>query len=294
MSLPVRNSRTCNSVAFCTANPNYLAAGLDKVRGDCSLLIWDITSAVPLLSLEPTGSSQDSVSSATRTQASIPRSSETHSRHDPRILQQYAPQEIVSCLTFLPKSTNLLLAGVSYRWLRLFDLRTPAAAVLNVPGKIQAIATDPFDQHRVASIGDNNVSIWDTRRLTSPLMFSERDAMADNARLRPGSVFSSIEFSSTRRGCLATLEKDSAYVRFWDLIDTSPSNDTIGLGILGSPLSKAPTKRSWAATLPWQTGSQQQAPGAMRQRTLSTDHTTSSLVLANTRRSARSFSSSST
>lgn len=284
VSLSVRNSRTCNSVAFSSQDTNLLAAGLDKVRGDCSLLIWDITTAIPLLALDPTNSSQDLAlpANAARTQTSIPRMVESNPRHDPRILQQYAPQEIVSCLTFLPKASHLVLAGISYRWFRLFDLRSQAPNVLSVPGKIQAIATDPFDQHRAASIGDNNVSIWDTRRLTSPLMFSERDAAADNAKLRAGTVFSTIEFSSTRRGCLATLEKDSSYVRFWDLMDTSGASSEIP----GSPLKelgKAPTKRSWSATLPWQTGGAQ-VPG-MKQRTSSTDFTASPLVLANTRRS---------
>ncbi|KXN85842.1 SEH-associated protein 4 [Leucoagaricus sp. SymC.cos] len=283
VSLSVRNSRTCNSVAFCAQDTNLLAAGLDKVRGDCSLLIWDITTATPLLSLDTTNPHDVALSNSTaQPQPSIPRMTENNPRHDPRILQQYAPQEIVSCLTFLPKSSHLVLTGISYRWLRLFDLRSQAPNVLSVPGKIQSIATDPFDQYRVATVGDNNISIWDTRRLSSALMFSERDATADNARLRAGSVYSTIEFSSTRRGCLATLEKDSAYVRFWDLMDTSgPSNE-----IVSNPLKemgKAPAKRSWASTLSWQT-SGTQTPSAMKQRTSSSDFTPSSLVLANTRR----------
>ncbi len=292
VSLSVRNSRSCNSVAFCTEDPNYLAVGLDKVRSDCSLVIWDITSSVPLLSFDPTNSSQDleSLVGSSRPQISVPRG-KTNPRQDPRILQQYAPQEVVSCLTFLPKSTQLVLAGISYRWLRLFDLRSQAPNVLGAPGKIQALAADPFDQYRVASIGDNNIPILDTRRLTSALMFSERDAMADSARLRHGSVFSGVEFSSTRRGCLATLERDSAYVRYWDLVDTSGPASEVGLGAVGSPLretGKAPSKRSWAATLSWQT-SGQQGPGMMKQRTLSMDMHAPSLVLANTRRSMSSL-----
>ncbi|KAF7782973.1 hypothetical protein Agabi119p4_2349 [Agaricus bisporus var. burnettii] len=283
ISLSVRNSRTCNTVAFCDQDTNLLAAGLDKVRGDYSLLIWDITSAIPLLSFDPTSPSQDLASTVTpRVQPSIPRMIGDNPRHDPRLLQHHASQEIVSCLTFLPKSVNLVLAGVSFRWLRLFDLRSPTPNVQSVPGKIQAIATDPFDQHRVASIGDNNISIWDTRRLTSPLMFSERDAIADNARSRPGAVFTTIEFSSTRRGCLASLEKDAAYVRYWDLTDTS----SITSESVGSPLREAgkpSIRRSWTATLPWPSGGQQ-VPGAMKQRTSSTDFNPSSLVLTNTRR----------
>lgn len=284
ISLSVRNSRTCNTVAFCTQDTNLLAAGLDKVRGDYSLLIWDITSAIPLLSFDPTTPSQDLASTVSpRVQPSIPRMIGDNPRLDPRLLQHHASQEIVSCLTFLPKSVNLVLAGVSFRWLRLFDLRSQTPNVQSVPGKIQAIATDPFDQHRVASIGDNNISIWDTRRLTSPLMFSERDAIADNAKSRPGVIFTTIEFSSTRRGCLASLEKDAAYVRYWDLTDAS----SITSEPVGSPLreiGKSSMRRSWTATLPWPSGGQQ-APGAMKQRTSSTDFSPSSLILTNTRRS---------
>lgn len=275
VSLGVRNSRSCNSVAFCAQDTTKLIAGLDKVRGDSSLLIWDITTAIPLLALDPPPSRDVALSTnLPRTQVSTPHVVEHHTLNDP--VQHYAPQEIVSCLTFLPNTAHLVLAGISYRWLRLFDLRSPASHVLSVPGKIQAIATDPFDQYRIASIGDNNASIWDTRKLTSSLMFSERDAAADSANLRVGSVFNTIEFSSTRRGCLATLEKDSTYVRFWDLVNMTGSSERI-VDSLPKELGKGPIKRLWS----WRTGSSQQGIS-------STESTTSSLVLTDTRRSESS------
>jgi WD repeat-containing protein mio len=34
VTLPQRNSRACNALAFSDTNPNLLACGLDKVRGD--------------------------------------------------------------------------------------------------------------------------------------------------------------------------------------------------------------------------------------------------------------------
>jgi len=281
VSLGVRNSRSCNSVAFCGQDTTKLIAGLDKVRGDSSLLIWDITTAIPFLALDPPPS-QDVVLSTNspRIQVSTHQMIEHNPLNDPPIVQHYAPQEIVSCLTFLPNTAHLVLAGISYRWLRLFDLRSPTSHVLSVPGKIQAIATDPFDQYRIASIGDNSVSIWDTRKLTPSLMFSERDAAADNASLRLGSVFNTMEFSSTRRGCLATLEKDSVYVRFWDLVNMTGPSERI-VGGLPKESGKGPVKRLWSATLPWQTGSSQHGIP-------STESVTSSLVLTNTRRSESS------
>lgn len=37
-----QHARTCNALSWNTHNHGLLAAGLDKVRSDCSLLIWDV------------------------------------------------------------------------------------------------------------------------------------------------------------------------------------------------------------------------------------------------------------
>ncbi|TFK44098.1 hypothetical protein BDQ12DRAFT_640512 [Crucibulum laeve] len=305
VSLPVRNSRSCNALSFCTVDPNYLAVGLDKVRGDCSLVIWDVSSSTPSLHLPNIPMNEGYVGSpsaassmyglASRPQPQIPRV-EPGPRSDMRILQQHAPTEIVSALSFLPNSANLLLAGISHRWLRLFDLRIPTTTN-NVASKVQGVATDPFDPHRIACYGDGVVSVWDARRLTQPvLMFSERDASADGARQRPGSVYANIEFSSNRRGCLATLERDSVYVRFWDVAEAGaipvegdrPGATSSDGGGSSRESSRAP-RRSWAANLPWPTGSQQPQPHSLsreREPSSSSDvHSSgSAYVLADTRR----------
>ncbi|KAF8167441.1 hypothetical protein B0H34DRAFT_645099 [Crassisporium funariophilum] len=311
VSLPVRNSRTCNALAFSSADPNYLAVGLDKVRGDSSLVIWDISTLSSSLTLPVPGSNELSLvnpltPAQPRPQPQIPRL-DSQARIDPRILQQHAPTEVVSSLSFLPSSTHLLLAGISHRWLRLFDLRSPALAALNVASKVQGIATDPYDAHRIACFGDGIISVWDARRLTQPtVMFTERDATADGAKLRPGSVYANIEFSSTRRGCLATLEKDASYVRFWDLSEARASvvegsvtggggNSSDGETKSSRESSRA-TRRSWAANLPWPSGDRQnqQSP---KERDLASSAELSNqpaFVLSDTRRTkyfSRSLSS---
>ena len=148
--LSVRNSRACNVLAFSTGDPNYLAVGLDKVRGDPSLVVWDLTSAKPLLQIPGDAWSQPPLSpppaypSYPRLARSnsnpytggppslpsltVPRAMEPqHSRVDPRILQQHAAGEVVSALAFIPGTTHLLLAGISNRHFRFFDLRAPIA-----------------------------------------------------------------------------------------------------------------------------------------------------------------------
>ncbi|KAG9316820.1 hypothetical protein JVU11DRAFT_2886 [Chiua virens] len=110
VSLAVRNSRSCNALAFCEADSNYLAVGLDKVRGDSSLTIWDVQSCIPTLSVANNVPSDDV--SVTRPHPRIARA-DVGPRADSRILQQHAQTEVVSALAFLPQSTHLLLAGIS-------------------------------------------------------------------------------------------------------------------------------------------------------------------------------------
>lgn len=272
VSLSVKNSRACNALAFCAVDPNYLAVGMDKVRGDFSLVVWDIVSAAPSLSVKSPNSSQLTFNvpppgAPPRPEPIIPRGEPAPKGADGRVLQQHAPAEVVSSVAFLPKSTTLLLAGVSYRWLRLFDLRTPQPVVVTAASKVHGIATDPFDPHRIGCFGDGIVTIWDARKMAHPLLtFTEKDASADGARVRPNAAYINIEFSSLRRGVLTTLERDANHVRFWDLqqfdlVNRSPERSHSR----DSTQSSRTPKLSWAnptGILQWSgsSGSQISAP----------------------------------
>ncbi len=231
VSLPARNTRACNALGFSPANANSLAVGLDKVRNDPSLVIWDIHAALPALSfktLAHDGSDRDSSIILPRGDGGASTST------DPKIVQHYASAEVVSTLAWLPKNPQLLLAGISHRWLQLFDTRTSASPA-KAASKVHGIATDPFDAHRIACYSEGIVSIWDIRRFSQPVLtFTSKDASADgadrvvvaqyNARGKgppatstPVIPIAHVEFSSTRRGTLATLERDASHVRFWDI-----------------------------------------------------------------------------
>lgn len=296
VTLPIRNSRSCNALAFSDADSNYLAVGLDKVRGASSLIIWDISTFTSSLTLSIT-TPNNATPPSPRPQPQIPKlDQQATSRMDQHILQRHAPTEVVSSLAFLPSSTHLLLAGISQRWLRLFDLRSQTTGI-NVASKVHGIATDPFDPYRVACFGDGVVTVWDARKLNQPLlMFSERDANSGGSRLRPGSVYANIEFSSTRRGCLATLEKDSSFVRFWDLTEVkmySAEENMAGGGRVpdgenrsSSRDSTRTSRRSWAANLPWPAGDRQLSP---KQKDMFELSSQSSFTVSDTRRSGSSF-----
>ncbi|OAX33040.1 hypothetical protein K503DRAFT_786787 [Rhizopogon vinicolor AM-OR11-026] len=244
-SVPVVTLPVCNS----SVDPNYLAVGLDKVCGGSSLIIWDVQSATPSLSLSP---SSTLVSNAApgHPQPRIARADVIGHCTGGRVLQQHAPTEIVSALAFLPQSVHLLLAGISARWLRLSNLRTrtrtPTPATTNIATKVHEIVTSPIDPHQIACCGDGI------------LTFTEKDAAADGARTRGGSSSSGagagstnsntagfvdlIEFSSSRRGVLAAREKDTSYGN-----ENFANRERFGFGE-SLQLRGASSKRSWA---PW-------------------------------------------
>ena len=301
-TLPVRSPRPCNALAFSSADPNYLAVGLERVRGDSSLVIWDINTLLPTLTI-PSFDISNAGLVQSRPLPHIPRV-ETHSRLDQRMVQQHALNEAVYSLSFLPSSTHLLLANTSNRFLRLFDLRSPSIPAVTVTAKVHGIAIDPFDSHRIASFSDSTVTVWDVRKFLQPFMvFSERDALADGATVKPGFTYSNIEFSSTKRGTIATLEKDSVYVRFWDLSESRVSGlegsvmggggSSDGETNKSSRESSRSARKSWAATIPWPTTGEkdrlQYHGSSPKERDLSSSvellSTQQTFVLADTRRS---------
>ncbi|KAI9507918.1 hypothetical protein F5148DRAFT_1276009 [Russula earlei] len=259
--------RACTSLAFCGVTPWYLAVGLDRSRNDPSLMIWDVHSNSPTNVLTPAAPSPTHIVApppsparpltalppSPRPQNPIPRT-ELGSRVDPRLLQTHAPNEFVHSLSWLPQHNNLLVAGLSNRLIRLFDLRSTAPAVAHTQGRVYAMSSDPFEPHFLAAAGDGVVTLWDVRKLPTPLLvFSERDALADGNRIQSSVVrrVTDLEFSSVRRGVLATLSQDTSYVRLWNVIKTEPLDAPPT--IHASDATRTP-KMSWSnatSMLPW-------------------------------------------
>ncbi|KAJ4483259.1 hypothetical protein J3R30DRAFT_3284977 [Lentinula aciculospora] len=286
LSLPVRNQRSCNALAFCPSDPNYLAVGLDKVSRDSSLVIWDVQEEIGVfraaINLADDANVMSSFSKESfgklSTYPPIPRT-DYPVRADQRIVQAHAQTEVISSLAWLSQSTHpyLLLAGISSRWLRLFDLRNPAGSVAGVSyvssiaAKVTGIATDPFDGTRFLTWGDGVVTIWDTRKLqtskihsdfangapspTPLLTFSEKDAGVDDSPSTLQSSYVAAEFSPSRRGIIATLAKDANYVRLWDVLEAGGSSMRREVEDVDEKIiklkDKAPVSRKSWANLPW-------------------------------------------
>ena len=298
--LSPRAPRSCVSLAFCSVTPQYLAVGLEKLRNDPSLYIWDIHASTPTRVLSPLASPPTHIvapppsparspagglSSPSRSPNPIPRT-ELGPRADLRTLQAHSPNESVHSLAWLPQSNNLLAAGLSQRLLRLYDLRSSVPAVANAPGRVYTLSTDPFEPHHLAATGDGVVTLWDVRKLPVQLLtFSERDALADGTRTQNGGVrrVSDLEFSSVHRGLLATLGQDASYVRFWNVIKTE-SFDVPSTSHASDMMTRTPKmSMSWTNALPWgASGGTHNAPAHSAQSP--PPNASNSLVLSDTRK----------
>tara|TARA_R110002003_G_scaffold346_3_gene18867 strand:- start:1729 stop:2379 length:651 start_codon:yes stop_codon:yes gene_type:complete len=88
-AFPIRHQRKCNSIAF--SNKNLLATGLDRVRNDVCLNIYDLNDSRVTNKDEP--------------------------------YKKLASSEAISSIKFFSGQPETLVAGVSRQYVRIYDLR---------------------------------------------------------------------------------------------------------------------------------------------------------------------------
>ncbi|KAI9736685.1 MAG: hypothetical protein M1834_000889 [Cirrosporium novae-zelandiae] len=205
LSFPVRSQRFCNSVAFSTTN--LLAAGLDRVRNDFCLNVWDLNQCLPEQGF----------------------GTKKH-REDP--IRRLASSEPITSVKFFAAQPDLLVAGVKGQFVRVYDLREPPGSPsVQFPTRcVHNLTIDPLDEHYFAScapIKDTCVCIWDIRtgpRLTykaisqntvmefdpfSPLL--EFNNVIDTAVPKHHPNIWKLSFSRAKRGCLGVLSSTGEF-----------------------------------------------------------------------------------
>jgi hypothetical protein len=122
------------------------------------------------------------------------------------VLQQYVPTDIVSALSFLPRSTHLLLAGISARWLRLFDLRTLTTTTTNIEGRrYRGIPSQSGAVSRLSGMPNGSYTPCSrSRRKMQRLTGQEHHVLVPVLMLL---LVNHIEFLSSRRGVLTAHER---------------------------------------------------------------------------------------
>ncbi|GAA6007441.1 hypothetical protein JCM11491_004164 [Sporobolomyces phaffii] len=253
VQINVRHSRPITATAFSNFQPGLLAVGLEKGRGE-SLLVYDVSTTARAMddSVSALGGTSISTSShprgfslhretSQRGRANSPAtanasnaSGSSSAYPDPHPLLSFGSSEVINSAAFLsspsgatPSSTSpLLAAAMANKWLRVYDLRSPPSTVTSWGTRsVYGLSANPANSQQFISHGDDGiVRLWDLRKPMDPLLsFSEADAGAVPTVSRrsgaPVKPLAEIEWDPQRRGVIATLEKDSSFIRVWNLVD---------------------------------------------------------------------------
>lgn len=206
ISFQVRSQRQCNAVAL--SRQNLLAAGLDKVRNDTCLNIWDLQQR-----LAPSGS---------------PALAQTKSYTEP--LHKLASSEPITSIKFFQNDPQVLVAGVRTQSVRLYDLREPSnSGSVSYPTKcISNLAIDPMDENYFASCTPEHsiISLWDRRMSARTSALGSFAGMATissgpeaslelNRPIEESGMIWGMRFSKTKRGHLGVLSS-TGHLRVYD------------------------------------------------------------------------------
>ncbi|CAI6333116.1 unnamed protein product [Periconia digitata] len=173
--------RKCNSIAFSTQN--LVATGLDRVRNDVCLNIYDLGNPNVTSTTEP--------------------------------YRKLASSEAISSIKFFSEQPEVLVAGVSRQCIRIYDLRDPGpSGVAQYPTRqVHNIAIDPLDENYLVSAGttgDPTVTVWDQRfvRQRTPSDPSNHAAVLEFRPIVDNShsaAIWSLRYSGTKRGSFGVL-----------------------------------------------------------------------------------------
>ncbi|KAH8692886.1 hypothetical protein BGW36DRAFT_399655 [Talaromyces proteolyticus] len=200
-SFPIRNQRYCNAVAF--SSHGLLAGGLDKVRNDVCLNVWDVNHRIM------TGNSRGGLA---------------QDRQGAEPLRKLSSDPITS-IKFFRNQPDTLVAGVKGQFLKLFDLRDNSSqAFLSFSTRcVHNTAIDWLDENYFASCSSTSdpiVCIWDRRmgqRLTPGPSSAEAGQIGSSLELKNtingGSIWS-LRFSKTKRGSLGLLSSNGQFKMF--------------------------------------------------------------------------------
>jgi WD40 repeat protein len=158
ITLPLKLQRSCQAVAFNTTG--LLAVGLDRVRNDQCLQIWDVEQR--LSQWDPSKKGWQS---------------QIGSNAEP--LHKLEPSVSVTSVKCFEDQPQMLVAGIKNSSVRIHDLRDPGGAVITFQTRCNNnIAIDHADTNYFASsaLDQPTVMVWDRRatsRQTASRMYLE-------------------------------------------------------------------------------------------------------------------------
>ena len=221
LSLPIKSQRQCNAVAF--NGTGLLATGLERVRNDFCLNVFDVNQRIP------NRSSDNAIISSTQST-------------DP--IRKLASSEGITSIKFFGTQPETLAAGVKGTCVRIYDLRESGGvpALQHQTPCVHNIAIDSTDENYFASAGpakDATIHIWD-RRSTPRLTATNLGSSGSHAQGAPvlvlRNVFDagrnaeqaslwSLRYCKSQSGCLGILTSTGEYKIIETKKDYLPSED---------------------------------------------------------------------
>ena len=197
VSLPAKHQRLCNAVAF--SRIGLMAAGLERVRNDFCLNIWDVNQRFPAVLSQGSGAAKPFV--------------------EP--YRKFASSEAISSIKFYIAQPEVLVTGVKGRGVRIYDLRenTGSPSLHFQTTSVFNLAIDPLDENYFACAGaakDTTIQIWDRRSgipYTALTLGSGSDfgVQAEGPVVQYAEAFNTPKVSPQRRG------SEGSDVSIWSL-----------------------------------------------------------------------------
>lgn len=185
LPLPIKHQRLCNAVAF--SRTGLLATGLERVRNDFCLNVWDISQRFLVKSSTASGSGRLSV--------------------DP--VRKLASSEAITSIKFFPSQPETLVCGVKGVSIRIYDTRDQSGSpsIQFQTSCVHNITVDTLDENYIASAGppkDTTVHVFDRRWSSSSTAASQGSHSAHNAQNGPILEFRKV-FGDTDSSALASV-----------------------------------------------------------------------------------------
>ena len=199
LTIPQRAQRQCNSVAF--SSKLYLATGIERVRNDFSLSVYDLNQ----------GTLGRLASSSGRTV------------QPPEPIRKLGTAESVTSLKFFPQQPDLLVAGIRGSCVRVYDLRdsSHSPALQYATTCVFNLTVDPQQQYHFASAAQREpvTQIWDLRYSLRPQdgefgaspghdydgPILELESTFSTAEASSPATLFSLRYSPVQSGCLGVL-----------------------------------------------------------------------------------------
>ncbi|KAI9296703.1 hypothetical protein K502DRAFT_340737 [Neoconidiobolus thromboides FSU 785] len=230
----IRSPRACNGIQFNPYQSNLLACGLDKIRNDHSLLIYDINKGgntngngngngngnqsayISPKFNQPQPNLPEVMSDlATIRSFSNHRLKNQYQNDNDLPLYQLASSEAVHSLVWSFNNSFELIAGLGLKRLRLYDLRENNS--INNSGSIfntkctYNLQIDPFNFNNILSHSDDgSITIYDLRKNDKPVLLQEMEVKSKTIQLN---------YNINKKNQLSLLNSDEKYIRLTDILN---------------------------------------------------------------------------